>query len=210
MFPRSVPERFVREVRPVVLEAIASAQRILPLESSVQLRVTPDTREAVSTYMQGSAGWTSDSQHVYIGVDTQTKGWRKSLRSTVAHELNHTVRDRRTGKRSGQLTMLDTIASEGLAQCFEKEVCGELPPYAAALSVQQARRVWSMIKDDLDSLDDALYRRIFFARKDRDLPTWAGYRLSYMLVSRRTRLLGLGWGALMGLSSEEIVGPGLG
>jgi len=210
VFPKSAPRRFVREVKPVVIEAIASAQRILPLESSVRLRVTPDTREAVSTYMQGSTGWTRDSQHVYVGVNTQTKGWRRSLKRTVAHELNHTVRDKRTAKRKGKMTMLDTIAFEGLAQCFEKEVSGELPPYAAALSVQQTRRIWSMIKHDLDSRDEALYRRIFFARDDRDVPTWAGYRLSYMIVSRRMKRLELGWDARMGLSSEEIVGRRLG
>jgi len=192
-----------------VREAVASAQRVLPLETKVQLKVAPDLREAVSTYMQGSSGWTPDSEHVYIGVNTRTKGWRKSLKRTVVHELNHTVRMKRTRKRKGRLTMLDTIALEGLAQCFEKEVCGELPPYAAALSVQQARRVWGMIKDELDSLDETLYRRIFFARDDKDVPTWAGYRLSYMILSRRMKRLGLGWDALMGLNSEEIVGSGL-
>ncbi len=129
--------------------------------------MTPDTREAVSTYMHGTAGYTPDSKHVYLGVDIRVKDWRDSLTSSVAHELNHTVRHHRMGTHRGQLNMLDTLAFEGLAQCFEKEVCGKLPPYSSPLSAQQIRKVWDVIKDELDSLDEALYRRVFFARKTR-------------------------------------------
>jgi len=63
-----------------------------------------------------------------------------------------------------------------------------------------------LVKDNLDSLDEDFYRRIFFARNDKEVPTWAGYRFSYMIVSRMKKRSGLGWDALMGLRSEEIVG----
>lgn len=200
---------FAQSVRPILHEAVASAQRVLPIETNVVLRVAPDLREAVSKYLLGSTGWTPDSRHVHIGVNIGTQGWQRSLKSTIAHELNHTVRYHRTGTHKGQMTMRDTIAFDGLAQCFETEVCGMRPPYAAALSTQQARKIWGLIKDSLDSLDDGLYRRIFFARDDKEVPTWAGYRISYMLVHRMKKRSGLGWDALMGLTSEEIVGSGI-
>jgi uncharacterized protein YjaZ len=105
--------------------------------------------------------------------------------------------------------MRDTIAFDGLAQCFETEVCGKRPPYAASLSAQQARKTWKLIEDNLNSLDEDLYRRIFFARNDKEVPTWAGYRISFMIVSRMRKRSRLGWNELMGLSSEEIVGSGI-
>jgi uncharacterized protein YjaZ len=105
--------------------------------------------------------------------------------------------------------MRDTIAFDGLAQCFETEVWGKRPPYAASLSTQQTRKTWRLIEDNLDSLDEDLYRRVFFARDDKEVPTWAGYRISFMIVSRMKKRSGLGWNELMGLSSEEIVGSGI-
>jgi uncharacterized protein YjaZ len=159
--------------------------------------------------MHGSTGWTPDSQHVHIGINTETQGWQESLKSVVAHELNHTVRYHRTGTHRGQLTMRDTIAFDGLAQCFETEVCGKRPPYAAALSTRQAEKTWGLIEDNLDSLDEGLYRRIFFARDDKEVPTWAGYRISFMIVSRMKKRSGLGWTKLMGLGSKEVVGSGI-
>ena len=209
VFAKDAPDSFVRQVRPVILEAVAAAQRVLPLESRVQITVALDIRESVLSYMHGSSGWVRDSEHVFIGVNTKAIGWRKSLKSTVAHELNHTIRHKRMGTRLGQLDMRDTIAFDGLAQCLEEEVCGERPPYAVPLSARQAKKVWDTIKDDLDSLDETFYRRIFFARNDREVPTWAGYRISHMIVSRMKRRTGLGWRELMGKSSREIVGRGL-
>ena len=179
---------------------------VLPIETDVLLTVTPDFREVVSKYMYGSTGWTPDSQHVHIGVNIGTEGWQRSLKSTTAHELNHTVRHHRMGTHRGELNIRDTIAFEGLAQCFETEVCGRLPPYARALSAKQVWRTWMLVKDNLDSLDEDFYHRIFFARNDKEVPTWAGYRFSYMIVSRMKKRSGLGWDALMGLRSEEIVG----
>lgn len=179
---------------------------VLPIETDVLLTVAPDLRVAVSKHI---TGWTPDSRHVNIGVNIRAQGWQKSLKSTVAHELNHTVRHHRMGTHRGQLTMRDTIAFEGLALCFETEVCGKRPPYAAALSAQEARKTWRLVEDDLDSLDEDLYRRILFARNDKEVPTWAGYRISYMLVNRMKKRSGLGWDALMGLSSEEVVGAGV-
>jgi len=208
-FAKEASRDLAQLVRPIVHEAVASAQIVLPIETDVLLTVAPDLREAVTKYMHGSTGWTPDSQHVRIVVNTGTEGWQKSLKSTVAHELNHTVRHHRIGTHRGQLTMLDTIAFEGLAQCFETEVCGKRPPYATSLSTRQARRTWSLVEDNLDSLDEGLYRRIFFARNDKEVPTWAGYGISYMLVHRMKKRSGLGWNELMGLSSEEIVGSGI-
>ena len=208
-FEKGASKDLIQSVRPIVQQAVASAQAVLPIETNVSIMVAPDSREWVSLYMHGSTGWTPDSRHVHIGIDTGARGWRGSLKSVVAHELNHTVRFHRTGTHKGQLTMRDTIAFDGLAQCFETEVCGKRPPYASALSSQQVKKTWRLVKDQLDSLDEGLYRRVFFARDDKEVPTWAGYRISFMIVSRMKKRSGLGWDELMGLSSEEIVGSGI-
>ncbi len=170
----------------------------------------PDSSEAVATRMQGSSGWTHSGDDVDIYLNTKVIGWRKALKRSVVHEFNHAIRMQRTGKRSGELTLLDTVALEGLAQCFEKDVCGALPPYARAISISRAQKIWFIVKPELGKNDDPFYRRLFFATGDKDFPLWSGYTLSYLIVKRRMKQLGYGWSTIMSCNSAEIVGPGLG
>jgi uncharacterized protein YjaZ len=157
--------------------------------------------------MQGATGWSYGRGHAKIWVNISVNGWEMALARSVVHEFNHSVRAQRTKRMFKEHTLLDTIASEGLAQCFEETVCGRKPPYATAITLKQARQVWKSVKPELNRSDEKIYRSLFFG--DEEFPHWSGYTLSYLIVSKRIRESEMDWSTLMALESAKIVGSGL-
>lgn len=65
--------------------------------------------------------------------------WRTELGPTLAHELHHCKRYRRVPSLTSSLR--EAIASEGLAQLFERQFREAPPSYAVALSEEELLRV---------------------------------------------------------------------
>ena len=201
--------KFISEVKPVVKAALSECERVLRLRKKVQINLLHTTDQFVIKKMGGTTGFTPNAGTINISINTKTKGWKKSLKSTAAHEYNHAARLQATNTDPYEYSLRETIAFEGLAQVFEEELTGELPSHAKAISKEKARKLWKKIKPLLGKKDYDIYYRVFLKEKDKEFPHWGGYTLSYLIIKKRKEELGFGWNKLMKLNSKKLVGKGL-
>lgn len=104
--------------------------------------------------------------------------WRQEVPATLAHELHHARRWR--GPGYGQ-TLLEALVSEGLAQHYEAEERGEVPPYAHITA--DLEPLWERAQAELDAPNYS-HPAWFYGSETAGLPRWAGYALGHELVRR--------------------------
>ena len=105
-------------------------------------------------------------------------GWRTELPATLAHELHHVRRWRGPGYGT---ILLEALVSEGLAQHYETEERGGLPPYTSISA--DLDELWAQAQPVLHSADYG-HPAWFFGSEAERLPRWAGYALGHELVRR--------------------------
>jgi uncharacterized protein YjaZ len=199
---------FLKAVRPVLRKSVEECNRVLPLKKPIMINLAKSFEKFVIQKMDGGHGRTVDMGNIELFVSTEAKNWKQSVRSTIAHEFNHAARLQYTRKSWEGFKVIDTIASEGLAQCFAEQVTGYKAPYSHAISEKKARAVWRNIKPLLGKADHEIYKTIFLL-DSKKFPHWSGYTVSYMIVKKKVEELGLPWEKLMRMDSRSIVGKGL-
>lgn len=202
--------RQLKSAEAAIRSAFTKAERILASDREVLVNLIPSSNPDIRRYMGGASGWTRSEDTVDIYIDAKAPTWKEATQRSLIHEFNHVIRAQRFKKPFEDYTLLDTIAFEGLAQCFEKEILGTLPSYARAISLGQARELWLRLKPHLQEIDSQFYRRVFFATKDREFPHWTGYTISYIIVRRRMSTWRFGWSRIMREEPCVIIGQGLG
>lgn len=194
----------------ILLGAYEETESILTSDRDIQVHLVPSSDPSISRYMDGASGWTRSGDTMDIYVDMKNPTWKPAMRRSFIHEFNHVIRAQRFKRLLEDYTLMDTITFEGLAQCFEKELCRTLPLYAKAISSGQARAAWLKLKPHLLQVDNDLWKRAFFSVNDSEFPHWSGYTLSYLIVRRLMSSSNLNWRNIMSMESQAIVGSGLG
>ena len=132
----------------------------------------------------GVSAWTSwqgDTIHLVVYPSKETT---HALKSTVVHEYNHHHRITALNNGHPDVTLLEKIIREGLAEHFVGEVLGREfhGPWVNALTQDEARRLWETLYSvhaaDTGDGTDALV----FGGRNTDVPLWAGYSVGYYLV----------------------------
>lgn len=117
---------------------------------------------------------------------------RSQLRPMLFHELNHVMRKKGQSKAAlSQRTLLDFVASEGLATVFERDEGGGQPPWG-----QYPLEVQKWVKEIIDLPADASQQHWMFRHPDGR--RWIGYKAGTYLVDQAVVAAGLS-------SSAELV-----
>lgn len=198
----------LKRVEPIVKSALKKCEKALKPLNKIKFNITTTSDEFITKRMGGTSGFTHNKKTIEIKVNPSARGWPQSLKSTIAHEFNHALRFQLTGKGFENYTLRDTIALEGLGQCFEEEMFGKTPPWAKAISKDKAIRLWKKIMPKLRNKSFDFYSKLFFG-KGKEFPLWGGYTISYLIVKKRKEELDLSWKELMKLSSKKLIGNGL-
>ena len=155
---------------------MAASQRIFI--DDVEVIVFPGPHRVVPGWTVG--GFAGGPRIVEIGIDAAQPDHllEERLPSIVAHELHHVARIRGPGYGA---TLLEAMASEGLADHFAEELLGEeLPPWTTALS-ESERDFW--IERARPELDSTSYHHPSWFFGDGQMPNWTGYTIGFYLVS---------------------------
>ncbi|MBI4896250.1 MAG: hypothetical protein HY832_01760 [Candidatus Aenigmarchaeota archaeon] len=202
-----VSKKFIGHMNPIVRQTVQKCEKKLRPKIPYVIDVAPTNDKFVIKKMGGSTGWTPSNQKINLDVSTESRHWKKSLESSVAHEFNHVIRMQYLGlNSSNEFTMIDTVAFEGLAQVFEEEITEKQSPYSKAISEKEATKIWKSMK----SYKKSDYYWTFFPNSwQKKYPLWCGYTVAYLIVKKRKSELDLTWTELMRLNSKKLVGKGL-
>ncbi|HLC59722.1 MAG TPA: DUF2268 domain-containing putative Zn-dependent protease [archaeon] len=202
-------KEFIAKVKPLVKKYLEEAELFLMPKKPVKINLVYTSSPHVIKDMGGSTGFTWEN-NITLEINTETKGWKDRLRGTVMHEFNHAMRYQITGKSFDDYAFIDSFAMEGLAQCFEEHITGNINPWSKAISKTKARIMWRKIKPLLNEKNNGnLYQRIFLSRNDKTFPHWTGYTVSYLTLSKKLKELDLEWPEIMKIDSKSLVANGL-
>lgn len=132
----------------------------------------------------GVSGWTGWDGHTVELVVHPAETSFFALQSTVVHEYHHHYRIRKTRMTDSNISLLESLVREGMAEHFVREILGEKGggPWSNALSDSDAKELWySRYHEHLEDRGDAANPYVF-GGGDSGLPLWAGYSLGYHLV----------------------------
>ncbi|MDQ0245316.1 uncharacterized protein YjaZ [Bacillus fengqiuensis] len=128
------------------------------------------------------------------------------LFAVLTHEYHHICRLKAMRKKEEELTLLDTLVMEGLAEHAVKEQVGEayLAPWTKYYSRERAMQYWEKyiypnrhVKKEERTHDELLYGMRWY-------PKMVGYNTGYHLVTSYTKSNRLPSAKLMHISSQEI------
>lgn len=185
----------------IISGSLWKCSRALKPRTNITFVVTNTADKFIAKNMGGVGGFTLNRSLIHLRINTKAYTWKKMLVSTVAHEFNHTVR---FSVFNQETNLRGYLASEGLAQYFETEIGGNVPPWALALNTNRAKKVWKKIAPYLDRRGWNIYTQVFFGSGNK-FPQWAGYAISYLIVKEYLGGTKPDWNALMKVSSKELI-----
>jgi hypothetical protein len=201
----------VADAVPIIKDALKRSAALLEATADITFKVVATCDKAVGDRGNGCFGETVTPTNVTITVfNENVRAWESGIFSTVAHEYNHTVRRYSYNEEDGRpkkFNLKESLASEGVAQCFETEVNNGLTPkYARAISQKDAAKAWGSLKGRLGETN--LYRAVFRGGEG-EFPRWAGYTIAYLIVSKNIKDLGGDWNEITRLDAQTLIGNGL-
>jgi uncharacterized protein YjaZ len=141
----------------------------------IPIYIFPLTQEQNITNKNGVAY--PDALFLFIGELE-----REELKALFAHEYNHVCRLCYLNKSLREVTLLDSLILEGLAECAVEEIYGSkwLAPWLRNYSLEKMVAIWK--SDFLPNINvQGLNNHVEFLYGGK-LPPWIGYCIGYEIV----------------------------
>lgn len=141
--------------------------------------------------------------HLFINLDEYSE---KSIKNTVAHELNHTIYYYHHYDDFNNYTLLDEILLEGLAENFREQYFDpEITKWAGALEKEEAFQILKDLdKNTLESKDQKVIKEFLFGNSK--YKKWSGYSIGYWLVKEFiNKNRNISWDELMKTSPKIFI-----
>ncbi|MBM7702577.1 DUF2268 domain-containing protein [Metabacillus iocasae] len=135
----------------------------------------------IQTEFNGRSGVAfEDKLFVFMSMQTSDE----EAYAVLTHEYNHVCRMKSLNKKENDLTLLDTMIMEGLAEYAVKEYCGEtyMAPWTDYYSKQQAEQFWNKYLINNQSLKHMSKRHDELLFGQKWYPKMLGYGVGYHIV----------------------------
>jgi len=193
-----------KTIKRIIDSEIGQIENLMRIPVDVTIIVNDDVSGVIPEV--GVGGYSASPNLLYIRIDPDFKGITKtldaSLRSTIAHEINHCVR---SFLRGPEKTLLEAIVSEGLADHFDIEVNGGEPKlWDTSVKPSRLSAIKKKIKPELnkEEYDNALW---FFGANEKNVPRWAGYSLGFYAVGEYMKTSGKPASKLVGEDAKKFL-----
>ncbi|MDM5250721.1 DUF2268 domain-containing putative Zn-dependent protease [Lysinibacillus sp. G4S2] len=163
---------------------------------NIPIYIFPITQEQTMTNKNGVAY--PNALFLFIGELE-----KEELKALFAHEYNHVCRLQYLNKSLNEVTLLDSLILEGLAECAVEEFYGDkwVAPWLSYYSLDKMRKIWKehfLPQINIQGLDNHV--EFLYGGK---LPQWIGYCIGYEIV--RTYIKNHSSNKLHIKSSKEIL-----
>ena len=200
-------EENLQEAVPLIKLGLHKSSKLLHTNNDVIIDASILNDKFIKNRMEGVSGFCPNPYMLSIRINPKALNWKSHVVGVISHEFSHMVRFQRIVKE--KYTILDYLAMEGLAQCFETQITGFVRPYSKALTDKEARIVWRKVKKIMHKSGKDLYRRVFLERKDKVFPHWSGYTISYLILNERLHNMKSSWDEIIGMDAKSLIGDGL-
>ena len=140
----------------------------------------PAYKEIWESYGVALHAVTPGAGKIIVMINPTIENWEHLLSYVLAHEYHHSVWISRNFERS-DITLLEYLIIEGRADAFAMELYPDNHhPFINALSKEQERRLWNIIKPKLHFRDSEFNDKIMSGT--RDIPTGSGYSIGFSII----------------------------
>lgn len=137
----------------------------------------------------GGGAFSPSLMHIFLDANNPklTESIRKELLAVLAHEAHHCARMQSVPE---DVTLLDSLVTEGLACCFETEVTGySAPSFIPSAVLNTSEELMSSMRPLMRDAEFC-FDTIFLGKDTETYPKYAGFAVGFELVRRY--LLGTG------------------
>lgn len=109
----------------------------------------------------------------------------KEIQALFTHEYNHICRLAHLQKEFHELTLLDSMIIEGMAEVAVEKTLGKnvLAPWVSLYSKEEVIQYWNKIYQFLHVKGKKNHDPILYGDQNRGYPKWLGYSLGYYIVN---------------------------
>lgn len=142
---------------------------------------------------------------LFLFVSSKTTN--SELKALLTHEYNHVCRLSYFTEEEGQISLLDTIILEGMAECAVEERLGKdyLAKWTHVYSKEQAKRFWKkwIAPNAQLKKQDKKHYDLMFGKGS--IPKWMGYNVGYHLVASAVANTNMTVKDMLHVSADELV-----
>lgn len=151
-------------------------------EAIIYLLPVNEENDVIMNELGGKTG-ISFFDKIFLFVSSKTK--HSGIQALLTHEYHHTCRLAQLGKSERELTLLDSIIIEGLAEFAVYERLGgrEIGKWTTMYREQELQAMWEAIfRERLHIRGKDNHHIFLYGNEEMRIPKWAGYALGYALV----------------------------
>jgi uncharacterized protein YjaZ len=129
------------------------------------------------------------------------------LKALLAHEYHHFCRMHYLKKTPREMTLLDSVILEGMAECAVESLYGNemLSPWTQRYHWDEIEHVWHNYFEQALYQTDVRKHRDYLFGNEKGLPPWIGYCAGYRIVAKFLENHQLNSIQLMNLPSQQIL-----
>ena len=192
-------------VRSLLSATLQRCERQLPLTEETTVFCFPwnPPNEEMRGVFEGVYGTAPYRNTIHLFIDSEY--WsEESLWETIAHEWTH-LAFYEYNTPLEDLTLLDSILLEGLAEVFrEDQVGGDSAPWSIALSPQASFSYIQSLRPYFSSQSLKFIQTIMLG--DEQYPQWLGYSMGYHVVKRiYSQGVFTSWSQLLQINSHQLL-----
>jgi len=140
----------------------------------------PGYRKIYRQYGVGLHAFTVGTGRIIVSFDPTFGNWEQMLPYALAHEYHHSVWTSRNFQ-TAELTPLEYIILEGKADSFADEIYPITDhPFINKLDKKNEKRIWNLIKPELNKRNTSINNKIYYGTKD--IPLGSVYSIGYNLI----------------------------
>jgi len=199
--------KFKREIKRVTKETLKKINNLVKVPECAFVFLDLPYR-CIKGFGSGGETLTKNLVLIYLNplfLKFKEQTIKKEIPLTIAHEFVHILRG---GKYNyGPATLLDDIISEGLADNFSEEICGQnknLTPWAYALSQKKIKFYLNRAKKYFKSKDYNLRMAWLMGDKKLKISKWTGYSLGFYLIKEYLKLTNKKPHEILEIESKEV------
>lgn len=129
----------------------------------------------------GLHAFTPGTGRIIVSFDPTIGNWQQMLPYALAHEYHHSVWMSRNFQ-TADLTPLEYLILEGRADSFADEIYPDTDhPFLKKLDKETEKRVWNLIKPELNNRSTGINDQLFYGTKD--IPLGSVYSIGYNIIN---------------------------